>query len=448
MNNKALIAIVVVIIVIVAAVGAVLLVSNDDSKDSENPLSCKLRVLGNANQDNYLNEDDVTYIQNIISGDIHWDRSSNPLADANNDGIIDNNDVTLVRGFLNGTSSTMYYLDWNNSISSIQYPLSTYLGDSYGIYTEFSTGLDMGIILGIYDKFTYMANGDIGPGDLDTAMYKNTSNITEVGIKNPDLESMYSHNVRVLMGDPKFLGSYVSTAESAGFTVIKLPENRTINGVSCLDTMITLGVMFNLQDKTSSFISFMDKVNAKIASAVEDSGVTPLSYIIPYTAPGYLPAIYVDAHGSGSMTTADVTLLEMLPVKSCITTTAADGFDEVTADQLVALHPDIFVVSMFGYSSGKDYTYAQYVDTFKNFVELGFNKGTAKIFGMPFENCSLAGMASILVLASMIWPDSFDADEAWDTMYEYYHTFTNYSGSLEDLKESKFAPLSYSELTA
>ena len=449
MDSKAIIAIAVVAVVVVAGVGAVALVGKGSSSSNDNPLDCKLRVMGNANQDNYLNQKDVDFIQDIVDGKTVWNRTADPLVDANNDGIIDTTDVDLVKGFIEGKDSTMFYLDWNNSARSVSYPLTKVLGTEYGIYTEFSTGLDMGIILGIYDKFTYMANGDIGPSGLDTAMYPNADKMTEVGIKSPSLPAMYSDKVRILMGDPKWMGGYADDAEAAGFTVIRLPENRTLNGVDALDTLITLGVLFNVQDKTAPFIEFLDKVNEKVQSAVKDSGANVMSYVIPYTAPGYLPAIYVDAHGSGSMTTADVTLVEMLPVKSKVTTTAADGFDEMTADQVVALNPDIFVVSMFAYSSGKDYTVDQYKAAFKEFVELGFDKSTAgknnKIFAMPFENCSVAGLASVLVLAAMIWPDAFDADEAWDMMQEYYEKFTNFKG---DVKTSKFAPLNYADLKA
>ena len=40
-----------------------------------------------------------------------------------------------------------------------------------------------------------------------------------------------------------------------------------------------------------------------------------------------------------------------------------------------------------------------------------------------------------------------NADEAWALMNEYYHTFTNFDDS-KDVKDSKFAPLSYAALTA
>jgi iron complex transport system substrate-binding protein len=286
MDSKAIIAIAVVAVVVVAGVGAFALIGKGSSDSNDNPVDCKLRVLGNANQDNYLDQKDVDFIQDIVDGKTVWNRTADPLVDANNDGIIDTTDVNLVKGFINGTKSTMYYMDWNNSPRSVTYPLTEVLGSDYGIYTEFSTGLDMGIILGIYDRFTYMANGDIGPSGLDLTMYPNADKMTEVGIKTPSLADMYSGGVRILMGDPKWMGGYADDAEAAGFTVIRLPENRTLNGVDALDTLITLGVMFKAQDKTAPFIEFLDKVNQKVQDAVNGSGANVMSYVIPYTAPG------------------------------------------------------------------------------------------------------------------------------------------------------------------
>ncbi len=269
------------VVIVVAAVVAVVALDKGSNEVNDNPLGTKLRVYGNADNNNYLDQSDIDFIQEIVDGKKVWDRSTYPLADANNDGIIDSKDVSAVKGFLNGTSGTMYYLDWNNSISSVKYPLTSVIGSNYGMYTEFSTGLDMGIILGIADRFTYMANGDIGPSQLDTTMYPMASKIKEVGIKTPDLSALYSDGVRILMGDPKWLGNYASIAENAGFTVIKLPENRTINGVDSLDTLITLGAMFNLQDKTAKFIEYMEKVQTTVTETIAKAGATPVSYIIP-----------------------------------------------------------------------------------------------------------------------------------------------------------------------
>ena len=466
MEKNVMIAVVIVAVVAVAGASAFMLMgsgsgskdyadsyTSDISTDSSKTYSAvdtPMRVFGNVNGDNYLNSSDVTELQALISAG-SWNSATQPLADVNLDGKLDQSDVDRLNKFINGEKTTMAYLDWNNKAATVPYPLTDYLGSKYGIYTEFSTGLDMGIILGIYDKFTYMANGDIGPSDLDTAMSPTADKLTQVGIKTPGLEALYSGKVRVMMGDPKFLGSYVSDAESLGFTVIKLPENRYINDIGCGETLVTLGAMCNAQDKTKPYIDFCDKVNVKIDAATAAVGGSTLSYVIPYTAPGYLPEIYVDGRGTGSMVTADVETVEMLPVTSKMSTTAIDGFDKVDAESIVALDPDTFIVSMFGYSSSKSYTVDQIKKVFTDFVELGFDASTAgtngKVFAMPFENCSLAGVASVLVLGSMLYPSEIDADEAWALMNEYYHTFTNFDDN-SNVKDSKFAPLSYSELVS
>ncbi|AMH93754.1 transmembrane protein [methanogenic archaeon ISO4-H5] len=421
-------------------------ISTDSSKTYA-AVDTPMRVFGNVNGDMYLNEADVTALKALIDAGT-WNSSTQPLADTNLDGVLDQKDVDRLNKFIKGEKTTMAYLDWNNKAATAPYPLTDYLGSNYGIYTEFSTGLDMGIILGIYNKFTYMANGDIGPSDLDTAMYPDAGNIKQVSIKTPGLEALYSGKVRVMMGDPKFLGGYVADAESLGFTVIKLPENRFINDIGCGDTLVTMGALCNAQDKTKAYIDFCDKVEAKILAA-NAAVSTPLSYVIPYTAPGYLPEIYVDGRGTGTMVTSDVETVDMLPVTSKMSTTAIDGFDKVDAESIVALDPDTFIVSMFGYSSSKSYTVDQIKKVFTDFVELGFDASTAgtndRVFAMPFENCSLAGIACVLVLGSMLYPSEINADEAWALMNEYYHTFTNFDDS-KDVKDSKFAPLSYAAL--
>lgn len=446
MNTKAIIGVVVVVVIVVAAVGVYALMSDDSDDDDSFTISCKLRVLGNANMDDYLNSSDVTYLQNIINGSIEWDKSTHPLADANNDGEITSADVELVQKFLNGQSATMYYYDWNNQVSKVTYPLTDVLGTSYGIYTDTPTGLEISTILGIEDKMMYLASGDVGPSDLDTTLYPMASSLKTVSAKSIDLQTLYSDGVRIMTGDIRFMGAVADSAESSGFTVIKLPENRVVNGITSIDTIVTLGAMFNLQDKTAPFITYIDKVQSKITDAVEKANVSSLTYIIPYTAPGY-DVIYVDAHGSGNVIMSDVYTVELLPFESGVSTAAADGFDEVSADELVSYNPDAFIVSMYGYAMMSKYTYDQYVSEFKTFVAKGFDKSTAgangRIYALPFEDTSLASYASVLVLAAKVWPNAFDEDEAWELMQEYFTSFTHFSG---DVKTSKYAILCYSDV--
>lgn len=447
MNSKALIAIALVAVLVVAGAASALILMKGNGGSNDNSLPCKLRVLGNANQDNYLDDKDVSYIQDVIAGKIIWDRYNDPLVDANNDGIIDNKDVTKVNNFINGKADTMLYLDQNGSVRSVPYPLTNVLGSSYGICSEWTTGLDMAIILGLEDKVTYVASSDVTVGNLDPAYYPTASKLKTFGFKTPSLADLYNDNVRIMMGDhPRGFANYCEDAAALGFTIIKLPLNRAVNNVTPVDTLITLGAMFNLQDKTKPYIEYMDKVNAALQKAVSESKVTALSYIIPYIAIGY-DSFWVDAHGEGSLVMSDVVMVELLPLLSKLETTAMDGFDNVTLDATVAANPDVFISSMYVYATDKTITVDQYKADFVTWMKYGFDKSTAgkngMLFAVPFENYPLAGYATVYVLASMIWPDAFDSKEAWNLMQEYYDTFTHFSG---DIKNSKFAPLAYSDL--
>ena len=123
-GSKVVIIIAVVVVVIAAAAGAFFLLNNGGSSDPEpfvtNDDNNRLLVYGNANNDNYLNKDDVKFINKIIdSGE--WDKKSYPFADANNDGKVTSADATVVENFIAGKSGTMYYMDW--FYISIEYKL-------------------------------------------------------------------------------------------------------------------------------------------------------------------------------------------------------------------------------------------------------------------------------------------------------------------------------------
>jgi ABC-type Fe3+-hydroxamate transport system substrate-binding protein len=446
MDKKIIAVIALVVIIAVAAVAAFVILSGDNSGSSDNSLSCKLRVYGNANMDNYLDEKDVTYIQDIIDGKTVWNRDTHPLVDANNDGVINTADIALVKKFIAGSSTTMYYLDQNGEVRSVPYPLTNVLGSNYGICTEWTTGIDMAIILGLEDRVTYIASSDVNPDNLDPKLYPTASKMTKFAMRNPNLAVMWNDGVRILLGDhPRGFGSYSEEAASLGFTIVKLPLNRYVSNVGPLDTLITLGVMFNKQDSTKSFIEFTEKSYAELEKALSKSKTNAESYVIPYIAPEY-ESFWIDAHGAGPMTTADVVLIDQLPMISKITTTASDGFDEVTIDMAVAANPDVFISAMYAFATDKNISVSQYKQAFKTWMEYGFDKSTAgkngMLFAVPFEDCSLPVYATAYILASMVWSD-INSDTGWKLLQEYYDNFTHFSG---DVKNSKFAPLSYEDL--
>jgi iron complex transport system substrate-binding protein len=66
-----IVAFVIVVLIVVAGIGVYLVINNGSSDGSEyfdSYPTGRLWVLGNANNDDYINQNDVEYINNIISG--------------------------------------------------------------------------------------------------------------------------------------------------------------------------------------------------------------------------------------------------------------------------------------------------------------------------------------------------------------------------------------------
>ena len=462
MDKKTMFIIVGVIAVIaVAAVAAYFLMGNNpgnpDEPDPEKVynIDTRMRVFGNADNNDYLDENDYNLIKEFADGKATWNASKNPLADVNGDGKITAADYNLVRGYLDGKAGTMYYVDWDNKRSSIDYPLTRVLDGGYGIHSMFSTGLDWMIILGLYDKVTYMSNGDIGPDDLDETMYPNASKMkvfNDMSLSADHYETFMKEKIKITMGDKRFyLDTFLNAAKNNyskyNLNVIKLTMNRTIGDMTWEDSMITLGAMFNKQDKTHDYITYINKINYAVEQAVKTAGVGEKTYLMPYTAPGYyLNPMYVDAHGSGDVLMGDVYTVEKLPLTSAVSVITADGFDEVEAETIISYNPDVLIISSFGYASSKSMTKEQYDAHLEAIAKIFRTMGYQKpIYGIAFENCCMAGSAFILTLANDIWGNAaFDYDTAWEYMYEYYDDFTNFDGTLQDLKDSKFAVWKYS----
>ena len=117
MSTTQIIAIAVVACVAVGGVGiAYMFMDNND--DAESPYrsadtSGRLMVMGNANNDDYLDEQDIDTLREIIDSGV-WDKNKHPYADANNDGVVDEQDIAWVRDMIDGKKTMIYLMTVEN----------------------------------------------------------------------------------------------------------------------------------------------------------------------------------------------------------------------------------------------------------------------------------------------------------------------------------------------
>jgi iron complex transport system substrate-binding protein len=77
-----------------------------------------LKIFGNANMDDTINEMDIAYVEGIISGK----NKSTDLADANHDGKIDENDITKIESILSEEKTNLTLIDQANRVVTVPRP--------------------------------------------------------------------------------------------------------------------------------------------------------------------------------------------------------------------------------------------------------------------------------------------------------------------------------------
>ena len=117
MDRKTIAIIGVVAAVIVAAAAFLILGNEGDDTGSDvlaDSYPTNLMIMGNANLDDYLDERDVMYIQNLVSkGDV--DYSKHYMADANGDGKITSDDIDYLKRVLAGDWDEIRYVHYLNA---------------------------------------------------------------------------------------------------------------------------------------------------------------------------------------------------------------------------------------------------------------------------------------------------------------------------------------------
>lgn len=118
-------------VILFAVADASIMVSAPDSEASDTPelattdvSEVRLQIYGNADGDDDIDSDDTAVLNQIISDGIgNWEEYF-PFADANQDGRITGDDARIVQDIIDKKSVKMYYLNWSGYVSYVNYPIS------------------------------------------------------------------------------------------------------------------------------------------------------------------------------------------------------------------------------------------------------------------------------------------------------------------------------------
>lgn len=437
MDKKTAIAIIVVVIVVVAAAAAVIVTRSDneskrdiDTSDygrtvgtelSESQLpgtASRLWVYGNANEDDYLNTDDVTYLKGIIDGE----NKATVLADANCDGTVDEDDIDYLEQILAAnekTEITVYYIDNYWWVSQVHWPVQT-------IAIGFSSGGYCADLCGLIDKVA-MVDDTIATTDWKHINSKFSTLPSFGWEETPDREAVLNANIDV------FVPGYCNTGVD--------PETRTFfNGTSTdymfmntcdkdgggdntakedIDRSIVMEG-FLLQgdmDRVYEYLAWHDSIISQIKSAVSSlTDSERVSYIMFRTSPSYITSGSYTIAGKGNTCT----------YHSNIAGADAAGIDKELSEVYNYLDADAILALIQKYANdGTFYVIDNENDGLRHQRELSVTAAAIadmlssssvdiKYFGMARETCN----SPLYVAETAFYLDVFYPDRASGISYE------------------------------
>lgn len=253
---------VIAVVVIVAAAAVVLVSGGKDGGSDDRNRDGRLQVLGNANNDDYLDQDDVEELERIIreNGTVQ----DHPLADANHDGAIDSDDVEIVKRMVDRESMPIYIVNGKSEIQCIDYPVTKFI--SIGTDTLSSV-----YAVGAMSKVSAVAGKNLS----DKTFYGVYQSIPKIGssASNIKLEDTTTvTNAKVIITTPhKSTFSNQSAFDAAGYTTIRLPLTDTEEMPS---GVLTLGYITQCEEQSQRLAGFYDRVLSEISgktSGLSDS---------------------------------------------------------------------------------------------------------------------------------------------------------------------------------
>ena len=239
-------------------------------------MNLTLEIYGNANMDDKIDASDVTYLQQILTGD----KQATQFADANRDGTVNSDDIIQVNAIINGQASKLYMLDGSGQNISVSLPANR-------IIVEYNQNTELIRILGVENLVVGI---DSGVDPVKTLFFpENAASITSVGgMSSPDYEAVLNLHPTTLFVFSPGSSTSASVAEKAsklpGVDVVYLglyqpnvtdPQNsRFIQGV------LKAGYIFNKVQRATEYanwiLSLTSTINAKINAIPENQRQTVL----------------------------------------------------------------------------------------------------------------------------------------------------------------------------
>lgn len=272
-RSKVMTIAVIAMLLVVVVAGAILLNQIGVGKKYTNVSSLRLQVLGNANEDDVIDQRDVDYIRDVISGK----EIKTNLSDANHDGVVDSGDVDQVNKIINDEASELYYIDCDFKTAKVNLPVNR-------IITAYSNWAEMVRVLGATDRVIAVDDHILG---YPTYLPEFAS--------LPSVGTRFAFNVETILSlDPDIVLTGSATrctpglesmlsANATDIDVVRLPSyeyNLVSSGI------LTLGYILGAQEEAYEYIAWHDSIVDKVTNALRSANMNDR------------PSVFMDRPGS------------------------------------------------------------------------------------------------------------------------------------------------------
>jgi iron complex transport system substrate-binding protein len=229
--------------------------TDDQSGNNMISQNFTLDILGNANEDDIIDERDIDYVKGVIIGT----NSKTGLCDANYDGLIDANDADYIQQIINGTEDKLTLIDGSDNVVSFDLPIEKLVAAHM---PEFI------VALGEFQKVvgvpSYMLTDDVL-----TEIFPDIKNLPDFGKTGSfDREALAAIKPDVMIVWDQY-PEEIKDIKKLGITVFELnttKNNKEIN--SFRKELMQFGYLFNKVDRAKEIISSMNEIEDLVKSRV------------------------------------------------------------------------------------------------------------------------------------------------------------------------------------
>ncbi|HOT06335.1 MAG TPA: ABC transporter substrate-binding protein [Methanotrichaceae archaeon] len=197
-----------------------------------------LRIYGNANLDDTINDMDVAFVRDVIKGT----KAPTCLADANHDGNIDEMDIAQIEQIIAGTNNEIIIIDSSNRTVTVDLPVKSIAVCG----TEKAVALR---ILGSMDRAVGVAES-IVVKDYARRFFPEIQGLPTIGDMEIDYEAVLSLKPDIIL---TYSVQNVEDEKLPGIVVLNFDFYRARN---IFQEMKTLGYILGREDRAQKYIDF------------------------------------------------------------------------------------------------------------------------------------------------------------------------------------------------